>query len=74
MKPDNELKFKAFSSVGLSEDVLIEEVDPVQMEIDRIALHNLKVDIENITDRITPLQEAEEQHKMNHLDGIHVKC
>lgn len=54
----------------MSEDVSMEEVDPVQMEINKIELCNLKVDIVKMTSRIDALLQHGKQKKNQVIRGI----
>lgn len=48
----------------------VDEIDPVQREINKIKLYNLKVDIADTMRGINVLQKAEKQWEINHLDKI----
>lgn len=65
-KPDNASKFKPSFLVGLSKDVEM-KADPVQIKIDRIQLHNLKVDIANTVDRIDVLLQKKNQKRQREI-------
>lgn len=66
-KPDNTPRWKPPSLDGINDGMLddmeIDEFDLIQREIDKIELHNLKVDIRDTTKRINTLQKAEKQKR-----------
>lgn len=50
----------------MSDGMEIDEFDPIQTEIDKIKLHNLKVDIKDTIKRINALQRVERQKEKTH--------
>lgn len=60
-KPDNAPRWKTPSSDGVAEGIFngmeVDKVDPVQREIDKIELHNLKVNIADTPKRTNNLQK-----------------